>query len=142
MKQRAIAVQLAALAFCALATSGPVRAAEVHLRGHWVQPIEDEERFVGVLSRDAGGAAVSVELHLEAFRDGIFVGEEVRQVALSELVKLFSFPLENGIDCYQVADVVGFDAEGGELSAEDSSPEDQGACGTPDLVPAGASRPI
>ena len=51
---------LRALAICCLLglAAAPVRAAEVHLRGHWLQVVDDEDSLVGVLSRDEEGEAV------------------------------------------------------------------------------------
>ncbi len=132
---------LAACCLIGLAISAPTSAAEVQLRGHWLQPLDDEDSFVAVLSRDEDGDAVAAELHLEAFRDGLALGEEVHRIALREAVRLFALPLEEDVDCYRVIAVVGLDAEGDEVSAEDRSMEPD-ECETPELLPVGTSRPI
>ena len=53
---------LRALAICCLLglAAAPVRAAEVHLRGHWLQVVDDEDSLVGVLSRDPAKVAAAV----------------------------------------------------------------------------------
>ncbi|MFZ6048890.1 hypothetical protein ACFW0H_22560 [Pseudomonas sp. CR3202] len=131
---------LLACCLIGLAMSAPTLAAEVHLRSHWLQPIDDEDSFVGVLSRDEDGDAVAAELHLEAFRDGLALGEEVHRIALPETVRLFAFPLDEDVDCYRVIAVVGLDAVGDPVSAEDGSiaPDE---CEAPELLPVGTSRP-
>lgn len=132
------------LALCCLlglAATGPVQAADVHLRSHWLQPIDDEDSLVGVLSRDEAGDAVAAELYLEAYSDGIPVGEEVHRFALPETVRLFAIPLEEDVDCYRVVGIVGLDAEGEPLSADDDSPPVGGECHVPGLLPVEALRP-
>ncbi|MFC5696616.1 hypothetical protein ACFPU0_13730 [Pseudomonas sp. GCM10022186] len=136
-------LSIRALAACCLigsALSAPAPAAQVQLRGHWLQPLDDEDSFVAVLSRDEDGDAVAAELHLEAFRDGLALGEEVHRIALPEAVRLFALPLEEEVDCYRVIAVVGLDAAGDQVSAEDGSMEPE-ECEAPELLPVGASRP-
>ncbi|MCY1207555.1 hypothetical protein D9M68_145200 [compost metagenome] len=121
---------LRALAICCLLglAAAPVRAAEVHLRGHWLQVVDDEDSLVGVLSRDEEGEAVAAELYLQAYRDGVAVGEEVHHFALDETVRLFAIPLDDDVDCYRVVGVVGLDAEGRQVSASDDSPPQKEEC--------------
>ncbi len=126
------------LALCALfglAAVGPVQAADVHLRGHWQQFIDEEDSLVGVLSRDEEGEAVAAELYLQAFRNGVAIGEEVHRFALPETVRLFAIPLEDDVDCYRVLGVVGLDAEDEPVSAQDDSPPGRGECDAPDPLP-------
>ncbi|WP_271408501.1 hypothetical protein [Pseudomonas sp. Q1-7] len=126
--------RLAAACLLALAWAAPLQAAEVHLRGHWLQVIDDEDSLVGVLSRDEAGAAVAVELYLEAYRDGVAIGEAVHRFRLEETVRLFAIPLEAGVDCYRVLGLVGLDAEDGPLSATDDSPPGREACPASELL--------
>ncbi|NWL78724.1 hypothetical protein DM872_17925 [Pseudomonas taiwanensis] len=132
------------LALCCLfglSAVGPVQAADVHLRGHWQQFIDEEDSLVGVLSRDEEGEAVAAELYLQAFRNGVAIGEEVHRFALPETVRLFAIPLEDDVDCYRVLGVVGLDAEDEPVSAQDDSPPGTGECDAPDSLPAGALLP-
>lgn len=125
----------------AMAAVAPAQAADVHLRGHWQQAIDDEDSLVGVLSRDEEGEAVAAELHVQAFRDGVAIGEEVHRFALPETVRLFAIPLEEDVDCYRVLGVVGLDAEGELVSAEDDSPSDDCECDAPQPLPVGTLLP-
>lgn len=128
------------LCLASLALPVPVLAADVHLRGHWLQVVDDEDSLVGVLSRDEAGDAVAAELHLQAYRDGTPVGEEVHHFELPETVRLFAVPLEDEVDCYRVLGIVGLDADGEPVSAEDDSPPAGGECRAPDLLPVDARR--
>lgn len=134
---------LRALAICCLLglAAAPVRAAEVHLRGHWLQVVDDEDSLVGVLSRAEEGDAVAAELYLQAYRDGVAVGEEVHHFALDETVRLFAIPLEDDVDCYRVVGVVGLDAEGRQVSATDDSSPETGECCGPAALPTQGLRP-
>jgi hypothetical protein len=131
------------LAICCLLglSAAPVRAAEVHLRGHWLQAVDDEDSLVGVLSRDEEGDAAAAELYLQAYRDGVAVGEEVHHFALDETVRLFAIPLEEDVDCYRVVGVVGLDAEGRQVSATDDSPPSKGESCGPEMLPTQGLRP-
>lgn len=134
---------LRALAICYLLglAAVPVRAAEVHLRGHWLQVVDSEDSLVGVLSRAEEGEAVAAELYLQAYRDGVVVGEEVHHFALDETVRLFAIPLEDDVDCYRVVGVVGLDAAGRQVSARDDSPSDKGELCGRDKLPVLGLRP-
>ncbi|AYF85831.1 hypothetical protein SA496_17865 [Pseudomonas sp. JS3066] len=120
----------------------PAHAADVHLRGHWQQFIDEEDSLVGVLSRDEEGDAVAAELHLQAYRNGVAIGEEVHRFALPETVRLFAIPLEDDVDCYRVLGVIGLDAEGERVSTKDDSPSAKDECDAPESLPVGVLQPI
>ena len=103
---------------CCFASSTAV--AQAHLRAHWVQDIEEEATFVGVLSRADDEDIRYVDLHLEMFSNGISLGTEVHRIELAETVEVFSLPVEEGIDCLQVESVVGLDSQGVAVSSEET----------------------
>jgi hypothetical protein len=102
--------------------------AQAHLRAHWVQKIEEEATFVGVLSRAEDEDIRYVDLHLELFSNGVSLGTEVHRIELAETVELFSLPVEEGIDCFQVESVVGVDSEGFEVPGGAAQSYGTGEC--------------
>lgn len=116
------------LVFCFLVASKSVGATDLHLRKYWFQAVDGEYSLVGVLSRDETKGAVAAEIHLEAYRNGLAVGEQVHHFTLDETVRLFSIPLERGVDCYRVAAVFALDAKGRQVRATDDSPSDGDKC--------------
>lgn len=111
---------------CCFASSAAV--AQARLRAHWVQDIEEEATFVGVLSRAEDEDIRYVDLHLEIFSNGLSLGTEVHRIELAETVELFSLPVEEGIDCLVVDSVVGVDSQGFEVQAEETPPEGSAEC--------------
>ncbi|MNF31174.1 hypothetical protein D3C84_119300 [compost metagenome] len=102
--------------------------AQATLRAHWVQKIEEEATFVGVLSRAEDEDIRYVDLHLELFSNGVSLGTEVHRIELAETVELFSLPVEEGIDCFQVESVVGVDSDGFEVPGEAAQSDGSGEC--------------
>lgn len=94
--------------------------AQAHLRAHWVQEIDEEATFVGVLSRAEDEDIRFVDLHLQLFSNGVSLGTEVHRIELAETVELFSLPVQEGVDCFQVESVVGVDSDGFEVPGEDA----------------------
>lgn len=105
---------LLALALAACFASSAAQA-QAQLRAHWMQEIEEEATFVGVLSRAEDEDIRYVDLRLEMFSNGISLGTEVHRIEFAETVELFSLPVEEGIDCVQVESVVGLDSQGYEV---------------------------
>lgn len=115
------AASLLILSFtCCFASSAAV--AQAHLRAHWVQDIEEEATFVGVLSRAEDEDIRYVDLSLEVFSKGVSLGTEVHRIELAETVELFSLPVEEGIDCLEVESVVGLDSQGFAVPSEATPP--------------------
>lgn len=130
-----------ALALCCLAVTRPVVAADLHLRKYWFQAVDGEYSLVGVLSRDEEKGAVVAEIHLEAYRNGLAVGEQVHRFKLDETVRLFSIPLERDLDCYRVVAVFALDAKGRQVSATEDSQSDGEECLLPKPVLVNTLRP-
>ncbi|MCY1274776.1 hypothetical protein D9M68_230520 [compost metagenome] len=114
-----------AIAAC-FASSAAV--AQAQLRAHWMQEIEEEATFVGVLSRAEDEDIRYVDLHLEMFSNGISLGTEVHRIEFAETVELFSLLVEEGIDCVQVESVVGLDSQGYEAPGGHAPPVGNDEC--------------
>ncbi|MDH4607476.1 hypothetical protein E8F12_02755 [Pseudomonas sp. BN102] len=106
----------------------PAALAQAQLRAHWVQEIQDQPALVGVLSRGEGEDVRYVDLYVEVFSSGMSLGTEVRRVEVDETVALFSLPVAEGVDCYEVDAVIGLDRDGQEMSGDVSSPVEEQRC--------------
>ncbi|WP_375738717.1 hypothetical protein [Pseudomonas boanensis] len=125
--RKALSLLLLSMLGCFASTAA---LAQPHLRAHWVQEIEEEATFVGVLSRSEDEDVQYVDLHFKIFARGMFLGSEVHRVELDETVTLFSLPVGEDIDCYEIDSLVGFDSDGLEISADDASPGPKVGCRT------------
>ena len=111
------------LLFLSLAYSlgSPVALAQAQLRADWVQDIQNQQAFVGILSREEGEDIRYIDIYIEAFSAGMSRGTEVHRVEINETVELFTLPVAEGIDCYEVGEVIGLDRYGKETPGEITS---------------------